>query len=56
MEFLPREQVIRELQEPFHLYIDKYGIDDIGVFEEEGQDHHCYMGYTVKKQENLSRA
>ncbi|MBG9446712.1 DUF5634 family protein [Cytobacillus firmus] len=49
MEFLPREQVLNSLQEPFQSYIDKYGIDDIGIFEEEGQDQYCYMGYTVKK-------
>ncbi|MCM3090456.1 MULTISPECIES: DUF5634 family protein [unclassified Cytobacillus] len=49
MDFLSREQVIRELQEPFQSYLDKYGIDDIGVYEEEGQDQYYYMGYTLKK-------
>ncbi|GLB59902.1 hypothetical protein NCCP133_20340 [Cytobacillus sp. NCCP-133] len=49
MEFLPREQIINLLQEPFQLYIDKYGIDDIGIFEEEGQNNQYYLGYTVKK-------
>ncbi|MGA5689286.1 DUF5634 family protein [Cytobacillus pseudoceanisediminis] len=49
MEFLPREQIISALQEPFQSYLNKYEIDDIGIFEEEGQDHYCYIGYTVKK-------
>ncbi|MDQ0154447.1 DUF5634 family protein [Robertmurraya andreesenii] len=49
MEYLPREQIIQALQEPFQSYVEKYGIDDIGIFEEEGQDNIYYMGYTVKK-------
>lgn len=49
MEYLPREQIIQALQEPFESYIEKYGVEDIGVFEEEGQDDIYYMGYTVKK-------
>lgn len=51
MEFLPREQIINELQEPLQSYIEKYGIDDIGIFEEEGQGGHYYFGYTAKKGE-----
>lgn len=49
MDFLPREQIINTLKEPLQSYISKYGIDDIGIFEEEGQDSQYYMGYTVKK-------
>ncbi|KAB2336323.1 hypothetical protein F7731_12620 [Cytobacillus depressus] len=49
MEFLPREQRIRELQQPFQSYLDKYGIDDIGIFEEHGEGNHYYLGYTVNK-------
>jgi Family of unknown function (DUF5634) len=49
MEFLTREQIINELQESFQPFIDKYEIEDIGVFEEEGQDDHYYLGYTVRK-------
>jgi hypothetical protein len=50
MDFLPREQIINALQEQLQSYISKYGIDDIGIFEEEGQDNQYYMGYTVKKE------
>lgn len=49
MESLSREQIINELQGNFQSYIDKYGIDDIGIFEEEGQDDIYYIGYTIKK-------
>jgi ABC-type amino acid transport substrate-binding protein len=49
MEFLTREQIIHELQESFHGMMNQYPIDNIGIFEEEGQDDRYYMGYTVKK-------
>ncbi|MEQ2525192.1 hypothetical protein EKG37_06650 [Robertmurraya yapensis] len=49
MEYLTREQIIHDLQEPLQSYIDQFGIDDIGIFEEQGQDALYYMGYTVNK-------
>jgi hypothetical protein len=50
MDFLSREQIINELQDTFQPFINKYGIEDIGIFEEEGQDNHYYLGYTVRKE------
>lgn len=50
MEFLPREQIINELQQSFQHYIDTFGIEDIGIFEEEGQADQYYMGYTIRKE------
>ncbi|MBO1513031.1 DUF5634 family protein [Metabacillus bambusae] len=50
MDFLSREQIINELQDSFQPIINKYGIEDIGIFEEEGQDKHYYLGYTVRKE------
>ena len=49
MEFLSREQIINELQQSFQNYITQYNIDDIGIFEEEGQNNRYYIGYTVNK-------
>lgn len=49
MEFLSREQIINELQQSFELYIDHFDIEDISIFEEEGQDERYYIGYTVNK-------
>lgn len=49
MDFLPREQIINNLQQPFQSFIDKYGIDDIGIFEEHGEGDRYYLGYTVNK-------
>ncbi|HZG72950.1 MAG TPA: DUF5634 family protein [Chondromyces sp.] len=49
MEFLSREQIINELQESLPSYIEKFDIDSIGIFEEQGQGNHYYLGYTVNK-------
>ncbi|MFB4162230.1 DUF5634 family protein [Alteribacillus sp. JSM 102045] len=49
MEFIPRDQLINELQDSFQPLMEKYNIDNIGVFEEEGQDNTYYVGYTVRK-------
>ncbi|MED3553167.1 DUF5634 family protein [Cytobacillus praedii] len=49
MESLPREQLITNMQNSFQTYINQYGVDHIGIFEEEGQDDYYYLGYTVKK-------
>jgi hypothetical protein len=49
MEFLPREQIINELQQSFQSYIEKFDLDGIGIFEEEGVDDHYFIGYTINK-------
>jgi hypothetical protein len=49
MDFLPREQILRELQHASHEYMEKYKLDDIGIFEEQGQGDHYHVGYNVKK-------
>ncbi|MEC2076147.1 DUF5634 family protein [Metabacillus fastidiosus] len=49
MEFLSREAIINELQQSFQSYIDKFDIEAIGIFEEEGQADQYYIGYTVTK-------
>ncbi|EDL64833.1 hypothetical protein BSG1_13626 [Bacillus sp. SG-1] len=49
MAFLSREQLINELQTSFPSLMEEYGLEEIGVFEEEGQKDQYYLGYTVKK-------
>lgn len=49
MDFIPREQVMNALQQSFEAYLEHFEIDDIGIFEEEGEDNLYYMGYTVNK-------
>ncbi|WP_338451080.1 DUF5634 family protein [Niallia oryzisoli] len=50
MEYLTREQIINDLQQSFQPYIDKFDIEDIGIFEEEGQDDQYFIGYTARKE------
>ncbi|WP_185150623.1 DUF5634 family protein [Cytobacillus dafuensis] len=38
MDFLPREQIMNDLQKPLQSYIVQFGIEDIGIFEEESQE------------------
>jgi len=49
VDYLSREQIMNELQESFQPYLNKYGIEAIGLFEEEGQDDRYYLGYTTRK-------
>lgn len=50
MDFTNREEIIRDLQQSFQPLITKYGIEDIGVFEEQGQKDLYHMGYTIRKE------
>jgi len=50
MEYLTREQIINDLQQSYQPYMDKFDIEDIGIFEEEGQDDQYYIGYTARKE------
>lgn len=49
MDYRSREQIINELQQSFQSYLNKYEIETIGIFEEEGQDDRYYLGYTTRK-------
>lgn len=49
MKFLTREERMHELQQSFHSLLDKYSLDDIGIYEEQGPHDQYYMGYTIKK-------
>jgi hypothetical protein len=49
MAFLSREQLINELQTAFPSLMEEYNLEDIGIFEEEGQKDEYYLGYTVRK-------
>ncbi|WP_113927739.1 DUF5634 family protein [Bacillus sp. P14.5] len=49
MAFISREQLINDLQTAFPSLLEEYGLEDIGIFEEEGQKDQYYLGYTMKK-------
>lgn len=49
MDYTNREEVIRDLQKAFQPLIRQYDIEDIGVFEEQGQKNQYHIGYTIRK-------
>jgi hypothetical protein len=49
VEFLSREEILNDLQQSMSTFINQYNLDDIGLYEEQGQGDVYYMGYTVKK-------
>lgn len=49
MEYITRSNLIEELQEPFQQYLEQFELDEIGIYEEDGQDDITHMGYTVTK-------
>ncbi|MRH42630.1 hypothetical protein GH741_08020 [Aquibacillus halophilus] len=49
MEYIPRQQILGEIQNNFQTILETYDIDEVGIFEEEGQDNNYYMGYTITK-------
>lgn len=53
MDFLPREQVIHEMTGTLEKMMDVYRLEDVGIFEEEGEDNAYYIGYTVRKNEDV---
>ncbi|CDQ20598.1 hypothetical protein SAMN05192559_105133 [Halobacillus karajensis] len=53
MESVPVEQLISDLENSFRPLMEKNNLDDIGIFEEEGQGDYYHLGYTVKKNERV---
>ncbi|MFD1738778.1 DUF5634 family protein [Bacillus salitolerans] len=49
MNFTPREEIMNYFVHSLESVMDKYDLDDIGIYEEEGAGSHYYMGYTVRK-------
>lgn len=53
MESVPVEQLISDLKSSFRPLMEKNNIDDIGIFEEEGEDNYYHLGYTVRKDDRV---
>ncbi|WP_179295638.1 DUF5634 family protein [Bacillus sp. FJAT-45350] len=49
MDFISRETIVAEMNESMQSLLDKYSLDDIGVFEEQGEGDTYYLGYTIRK-------
>ena len=54
VDYLSREQIMNELQESFQPYLNKYGIEAIGIFEEEGPESLLSWIYNSKRWKNPS--
>ncbi|MBU9713124.1 DUF5634 family protein [Evansella tamaricis] len=49
MEYQPREILLDDLIHTLQPLIEKYDLEEIGIFEEEGQGNNYYLGYRVLK-------
>ena len=49
MEYLSREEIMNDYNRSLELMMEKYQIEDIGIYEEEGEGDSYYFGYTVRK-------
>ncbi|MFC0612658.1 DUF5634 family protein [Scopulibacillus daqui] len=49
MEYVPRETILNDLKSEMENIMDDYGLEDIGIYEEEGEGKDYYIGYTIRK-------
>ncbi|GAB1771966.1 DUF5634 family protein [Priestia megaterium] len=53
MEYVKREAAINELTHHMDDMLNKYNLQGVSVYEEEGEGNHYYLGYTVKKNDQV---
>lgn len=53
MEHLSRDTVLTAMTDTFEGKMEQYDLDEIGIFEEQGEGDLYYIGYRVKKGENV---
>ncbi|WP_026672730.1 DUF5634 family protein [Alkalihalobacterium bogoriense] len=49
MESVTRETILQEMNDSLERIMNKYDVDDIGIFEEQGEAEEYYIGYTIRK-------
>ncbi|WP_407272373.1 DUF5634 family protein [Radiobacillus sp. PE A8.2] len=49
MEYVSRDELRQQFTDTLGELMDRYHLDDAGVFEEEGPEERFYMGYTIRK-------
>jgi hypothetical protein len=49
MESIQREAILNEMNQSLNQMLEKYDLDDVGIFQEEGEGNTFYLGYTVRK-------
>ncbi|WP_377915389.1 DUF5634 family protein [Bacillus songklensis] len=53
MEFSKREELMAAMTQSLEPMLNEHNLDEIEVYEEEGANELYYMGYTIKKGENV---
>jgi hypothetical protein len=53
MEFVPRSVIIHEFIDALQPLMDVYHLDQVGIFEEEGEGNKYYIGYTINKDDKM---
>jgi hypothetical protein len=53
MEFAPRSVIIHEFIDTLQPLMDVYQLDQVGIFEEEGEENKYYIGYTINKDDDM---
>ncbi|MCT8138111.1 DUF5634 family protein [Anaerobacillus sp. CMMVII] len=49
MEPIHREAILNEMNQSLPKLLEKYDLEDVGIFQEEGEGNRYYLGYTVRK-------
>lgn len=50
MEYKHRDELLDDFIHSLEPMLEKYELEDIGIYEEEGQGAHYFMGYTIRKE------
>ncbi|MCD8508641.1 MAG: DUF5634 family protein [Bacillus sp. (in: Bacteria)] len=53
MEHLSRDTILTGMTDTFEGKMEQYDLDEIGIFEEQGEGDLYYIGYRVKKGDNV---
>ena len=53
MIYLQREVIVNDLMHSFKPLMENHQLEDIAVFEEEGEGDTYYMGYSVRKNDSV---
>ncbi|MBM7646628.1 hypothetical protein JOD45_002860 [Scopulibacillus daqui] len=49
MEYVTRETILKHMSRDLENVMNRYDVDDVGIYEEQGEGDHYYIGYTVRK-------
>jgi hypothetical protein len=53
VDFVPRSVIIHEFIDTLQPMMEAYHLDQVGIFEEEGEGNKYYIGYTINKDDDM---